>query len=162
MKTNKAFTLIEMLVVVLIVGVLAAVALPQYQRAVEQTNMTEAAVVLRSIANANQVYYLETGEYAGPNDMDKLNVNVPGQISKQIKGENRVATKSFIYSPTGSDLEVLALAQRADNGVWRGTSKGYYMSIPRSDPGTIRCHAYNEASDMEKELCNQINEDGSL
>ncbi|MCQ2410079.1 MAG: prepilin-type N-terminal cleavage/methylation domain-containing protein, partial [Elusimicrobiaceae bacterium] len=52
------FTLIELLVVVLIIGILTAVALPQYQRAVEKSKATQAWSVLKSVAQAKEAYYL--------------------------------------------------------------------------------------------------------
>ena len=49
---NRGFTLIELLVVVLIIGILASIALPQYQRAVEESRITEAVTNLKAIRRA--------------------------------------------------------------------------------------------------------------
>jgi len=71
----KAFTLIELLVVVLIIGILAAVALPQYQKAVEKSRATQALTVLKTVAQAEESYFLANGSYAA--DLEQLAVDIP-------------------------------------------------------------------------------------
>jgi prepilin-type N-terminal cleavage/methylation domain-containing protein len=162
MKSSHGFTLVELLVVVLIIGILSSAALPQYQKAVESSRMTEAIVALRAIANANQLFRIRHGRYANADEIARLNITISGKLDKQIQNNTRVATKNFIYSPTGSGLPYLALAQRADDGVWRGTTKGYYLYIHQQEPSRIKCSAYSKASPIEKELCSQLNSEGLL
>ncbi len=57
------FTLIELLVVVLIIGILAAVALPQYQLAVASTRGKALLPLLKSIDQAERLYYMQHGTY---------------------------------------------------------------------------------------------------
>jgi len=85
MQKNAGFTLIELLVVVLIIGILSAVALPQYERAVGRARMAEAFAVLRSLSQAAEVYALEAGEW--PASYDVLSVAPSGKMTT-YKSEN--------------------------------------------------------------------------
>ena len=68
---KKGFTLTELLVVVLIIGILASIALPQYTRAVERSRMAEAVQVLGDLGTAQSIYYMEHDRFA--QDLDTLN-----------------------------------------------------------------------------------------
>ena len=59
----KGFTLIELLVVVLIIGILATVALPQYQIAVAKSRLAAIKPIVLAIKDAEEYYYLNHGEY---------------------------------------------------------------------------------------------------
>ena len=72
---KKGFTLIELLIVVLIIGILAAVAVPQYQLSVEKSRANTALAVLKTIFQAQEAYYLEHGEYA--TSWDDLSIEKP-------------------------------------------------------------------------------------
>ena len=73
-NTRRGFTLIELLVVVLIIAILAAVAVPQYQRAVEKSKATQTLSLLKSLAQATQSYYLANGKY--PTKFEQLDVDM--------------------------------------------------------------------------------------
>ncbi len=58
---KKGFTLIEMLVVVLIIGILAGIALPQYTNAVEKSKASEALIILKSLRDHQALCFTQYG-----------------------------------------------------------------------------------------------------
>lgn len=60
---RRAFTLIELMIVVLIIGILATIAVPQYRKSVETSKALDALSLIRAIANANQMYFLDRNVY---------------------------------------------------------------------------------------------------
>ena len=98
MSKRKGFTLIEMLVVVLIIGILAAIAFPQYEKAVNRTRLTEAFLLGRFFRDAQRMYFMRTGRYA--DTYEELGIDMPpyGVLVSPAK----IRVKKYTYSIMGS------------------------------------------------------------
>lgn len=63
MKTNYGFTLIELMIVVVVIGILAAVAYPSYQNSIRKTTRSDAKAELLDVAAKLQRCYSLYGRY---------------------------------------------------------------------------------------------------
>lgn len=77
---ERGFSLIELMIVVVIVGVLASLAVTTYSRYVVKTNRAAAAAVLLGIANRQEQYFLDAREYAA--NMATLGVSPPPEVAE--------------------------------------------------------------------------------
>jgi len=68
MKTTKGFTLVELVIVIIIVGILSIVAVPIYKGYTERAYATEAKALLGTINTAQKVYFAENLAYANSKD----------------------------------------------------------------------------------------------
>ena len=84
------FTLVEILVVVLIIGILSAVALPQYQKAVQRAKMTEALVVMKKIIDNAQMCHMSGADMSVCDYFEGLS----GEVNIE---ENSYEGKYFSY-----------------------------------------------------------------
>jgi prepilin-type N-terminal cleavage/methylation domain-containing protein len=61
---KKGFTLVELLVVVLIIGILTSIALPHYEKAVWESRTSQLYTSVKALAEAQDVFYSANGKYA--------------------------------------------------------------------------------------------------
>lgn len=81
---QKGFTLIELLVVVLIMGILASVAWPQYQLAVDKSRLAGAMTLAQSLRKAQEVYYMANGAYSV--DLDNFDIDLSKSCQRPSEG----------------------------------------------------------------------------
>ncbi len=100
---KKAFTLLELLIVVLIIGILAAIALPQYKKAVLKSRLVAMFPYVKAVTSAQERYYLTNSHYA--NSITNLDVNLtcPNDLICSINA-NRIE----VYSKENPYLSIIS------------------------------------------------------
>lgn len=117
--TRRAgFTLLELLIVVIVIGTTAALAVPRYQRMMECNTKTMAVKTLRSILVAEKHYRMESGVFT--TDWEQLPVDNPNGRSSEMP---------IAYSIAGTDPV-------ADQFVGRATWRGEWVEL-RYDPSSL-------------------------
>ncbi|EMT7539410.1 pilin [Neisseria gonorrhoeae] len=117
---QKGFTLIELMIVIAIVGILAAVALPAYQDYTARAQVSEAILLAEGQKSAVTEYYLNHGEW--PENNASAGVasasDIKGKYVKEVEVKNGVVTAKM--KPSGVNNEIkdkrLSLWGRRENG----------------------------------------------
>ena len=158
---EKGFTPIELLVVVLIIGILSAVALPQYTKAVEKSRAAQALAVLNSLAQAQQSYYMANGQYASR--FDELDVELPWRGTEKWYSSSGDTRSNGEWS-----LQILAegytgIYMGRLKGKYKGGGFGYFFVTPNNsqyDKNRVLCLERKSKgiifSGAEGEYCRQV------
>lgn len=84
MKARKGFTLVELMVVILIVAILAAVAIPIMRGRIDAAKWSEGKAIMGTIASALRAYIAEKG-IAYPN-FDSIDATALGFVTNDMTG----------------------------------------------------------------------------
>lgn len=110
-RHKSGFTLIELMIVVAIVAILTAVALPSYRNHVIKGNRSAAQSFMMQVANAQQQYLQDTRQYAlGASFLTTLSLTTPTEVAKfyalTVTPAAATTPPSFtiVATPTGSQV----------------------------------------------------------
>ena len=104
MPNKQGFTMIELLVTALLIGILAAMALPQYVKVVEKQKGTEAVNILASIGKAQERYFAVNEKYT--TDFSDLDADLIDFNTKAAADGSSYNTKYFVFLLDGTDDNV--------------------------------------------------------
>jgi type IV pilus assembly protein PilA len=78
-RSRRGFTLIELLIVVVIIGILAAIAVPKFQNSKGKANAATLKSDLRNLATAQEAYFYENLTYT--TNLSSLNVSLTSNVT---------------------------------------------------------------------------------
>jgi len=130
---RKGFTLVELMVVIIIVGILAAIAVPLYTQYAERARVTEATSIMGAINTSQKVYFTRRAQYytadnsVVPTAFDTYGIDISDTkyftyaTAPNALGDGFVVTATTIAATFGGDGTVTYTKNPGGPGVWTAT-----------------------------------------
>lgn len=104
-RNNKGFSLVELMVVVAIIGILSAIAIPQINKYMARARQTEAKTNLSSVYTANKAFYAEYNIY--DNHFDVIGYRPEGKLRYNLgwadeTGKCDLSQYNYTGNPAGA------------------------------------------------------------
>ncbi len=142
---KKGFTLMELLIVVLIIGVLTSIAVPMYKKSVEKSKAAEALSVMQSVAKSEHDFYLTKSRYT--KDFEDLDITLTDKDGNNADNET-LESPYYTY-------ELL------DKGIIANRNNGEYFLYKDYEMDQIMCtpsehYICDNLGKLTKEPCDKM------
>jgi prepilin-type N-terminal cleavage/methylation domain-containing protein len=126
MKSRKGFTLVELMVVILIVGILASVAIPMLRGRIDAAKWSEGKAMIGSISTAIRAYHAEKGPTGALPTVLGVGATGLGFAAGDLTG-NYFADADFTFAVTGMDPLAFTITCTPVTAPDRPTNPASYM-----------------------------------
>ena len=102
-KSQAGFTLTELLVVIVVVGILAALTIPKFTNVTTRAKSTEAKLMLKQVHNLQKAYYLENDVYASTLEaigFEQERLKTDGGTARYLIELTELTDTSFVAAAT--------------------------------------------------------------
>ena len=122
-KKNKGFSLTELLVVIVVIGVLILLAMPKFSSVVTRAKETEAKIMLKHIHSLEQAFYYENDLYTA--DLTALGFEQERLVTEGGKARYKIeVTAADAYSFTAIATAVVDFDKDGIFNVWMINQEG--------------------------------------
>jgi len=136
MNKIKAFTLLEILIVIVVLAVLASIAIPRYTDIVEKSRTSEAMAIFAAIKSAQEVYYSKNGRYRDILDCSPDAVTGALGIEVPCAFEGNADTYFILHDIGGDENGFSATLFRTNKGNSQYSGTDITMTYTRSNFST--------------------------
>jgi len=123
-KQQSGFTLIELMIVVAIIGILAAIAVPQYQNFMARSQAAESVVMLGGARTAIEDVVVDTGTFPTFDELTALSVNIAGSYGNITATTVDNDGGTVVYTTKDADInkniqsKTVTLTRTTGTGAW--------------------------------------------
>lgn len=138
------FTLIELLVVILIIGILSAVALPQYQKVVDKAKFSKYIAIMTGLLHAQQNYFMANGTYT--KEVDDLDWQFPYVRKGTLHSDKTIGLAD------GATIRLMSQSAYLEHTQLFGFQMQYYLDYAS---GKRYCNAVQTSARAQR-LCQSV------
>lgn len=110
-RNNKGFTLIELMIVVVIIGILAAIAIPKFSNVGNSAKEKEAQGVVKQVYTLQETYRVRFGSFATDSaNLARVGWMAPNTKHYDIAAETYTAANGYCMIPKTSEASLRAVA----------------------------------------------------
>ncbi|PAR21071.1 type IV pilin protein [Vibrio metoecus] len=122
-KQQQGFTLIELMIVVAVIGVLAAIAIPQYQNYVKKSEAAAAVATVRSLTTNIDTYIADAGTF--PSDSNFTDIGAAAGMNKlgtiALDTASKTVKLTFLANNSVYENQETVVMTKGTDGLWTCT-----------------------------------------